>query len=146
MDKVEVRLREYDSLRSELLERIRGRYGLVAAVLVAAGFWADGLQAQDGADLVSLVGLAIISAVVIVGIWFYLGRAIAELSTAIADIEQSINAAIGIDALSWETNRQQALFVRSHRTKKKPKAAKESTPGPAKETGQPVDGDAAAGS
>jgi len=109
--KIDILIKEYEILRTELLQRINQRFvciGLTGAV-VAYGFFK--------VERYNIAGvLILIIAFFILGvIWFHFGRRIHQLSLRIAEIEQRINCLVGDELLVWETRRRNRLFHKIHR-------------------------------
>jgi len=109
--KIDILMREYETLRTELLQRINQRFaciGLSGAVL-AYGFFK--VERHTMASV-----LIVIVAISIVGvICFHFGRLIHQLALRILEIEQRINSLLGDELLVWETRRRNKFFHRIHR-------------------------------
>lgn len=100
-DKVQVLLKEYDSLRAEILQRINHRFAflsLFGAMGTYAFFAATDLSAYQKVVLM-------ISALALFGVWWQLGNLIARCSRRIAEIEEAINLVAGDPLLRWEHER-----------------------------------------
>jgi hypothetical protein len=107
-DALNVLLKEYDTLRSEILARIGNRFALLSVVVAAVAFVGSQKVAIGGWRW----GLLALATVVISLIWVQLGRAIGRLSTRIAVIEGKVNEITGDELLHWESDRQGGLFNR----------------------------------
>lgn len=109
--KIDILMKEYETLRTELLQRINQRFaciGLAGAVL-AYGFFK--IERNTIASV-----LIVIIAISIVGvIWFHFGRRIHEIALRILEIEQRINSFLGDELLVWEIRRRNKLFHKIHR-------------------------------
>jgi hypothetical protein len=97
--------KEYDTLRTDLLMRVRNRFELLsllvagAAIMLAAGtFW-----------------LLLPFCLVLGGLWFYFGTAVIRFADRIVEIEARVNALVRSDdppspadplPMQWETRRQ----------------------------------------
>jgi hypothetical protein len=97
--KVEVLLREYDSLRGEVISRLNNRFNLLGyagAILTYAVFQGGGitdwrLLCAAGAALALLL------------VWLWGAKKIRELSRRIAMIEKQVNTLLGDSLLAWES-------------------------------------------
>jgi hypothetical protein len=111
-DKVQILLKEYDSLRAEILQRIGHRFaflGLFGAVGAYAFFAAKNLSAHQTAVLT-------ISAIALFGVWWRLGNLIARCSKRLAEIEKAINSLAGEPLLRWEHERLGSkIFHKAHK-------------------------------
>lgn len=111
-DKVKILLKEYDTLRAEILQRIGHRFaflGLTGALGIYAFFAAKELTIYQTAVLT-------ISALALFGVWFQLGNLIARCSKRIAEIEKAVNSIVGEDLLKWEhEKRGSKVFHKVHR-------------------------------
>ena len=100
-DKIQILLKEYDSLRVEILQRISHRFvflSLFGAVGAYAFFGAKNLGVYQTAVLM-------LSALALFAIWWQLGNLIAGCSKRIAEIEKAINSVAGEPLLTWEHER-----------------------------------------
>ena len=97
-DKVQILLKEYDSLRAEILQRIGHRFsflGLTGAVGGYAFFVAKNLSTYQ--TVVLMIGT-----IALLGVWWQLGNLIARCSHRIAEIEKTVNSFAGEPLLTWE--------------------------------------------
>lgn len=109
--KIDILMKEYETLRSEILHRINCRFaflGLFGAVAAYVFFKVDKYT-------IFKVLIPVASIFVLGAIWFHLGRLIQECSSRISEIEQQINSLVGDELLVWETRRQSKVFHRVHR-------------------------------
>lgn len=109
--KIDILIKEYEILRTELLQRINQRFafiGLTGAV-VAYGFF------KVERYTIANVSILIVAISILGVIWFHFGRLIHQLSLRIAEIEQQINSLAGDELLLWETRRRNKVFHRIHR-------------------------------
>jgi len=97
-DKVQILLKEYDSLRTEILQRIGHRFAFLSFIgaLGAYAFFAS----RDLSVYQTVV--LIISVLALFGVWWQLGNLIARCSKRIAAIEKAINSFAGEPLLRWE--------------------------------------------
>ena len=97
-------MKEYDTLREEILARSRVRFELLGFLAVAAGIFADG---QRGVWLSTVV--AVSTVVVAFATWFGFGREIKRIAHQLQKIEGKVNRLVqgddGVadDVLMWET-------------------------------------------
>lgn len=100
-DKVQILLKEYDSLRAEILQRIGHRFAFLS-LFGAVGAYAF-FAAKDMSTYQTIV--LMISALALFGVWWQLGNLIARCSNRIAEIEKTINSFAGESLLRWEHQR-----------------------------------------
>jgi hypothetical protein len=96
-DQINILLKEYDTLRAEILGRMNHRWqmlGLIGAIVTFA-------SAQSGA----IAGRAIagVMAVGLFGLWLNSGRYVARLARRVSDIEKRVNGLAGENLLEWES-------------------------------------------
>lgn len=97
-DIIPILLKEYDTLRAEILQRIGHRFaflGLFGAVGTYAFFSAKKLASHQ---IVTLT----VCAIFLFCVWYQLGNLIARCSKRIGEIEQTINSYTGKELLKWE--------------------------------------------
>ena len=109
--KIEILMKEYETLRSEILHRINCRFaflGLTGAVVAYALFKVEHY---------TIVNVLVLTAPIFIlgATFFHLGRLIHQCSSRISEIEQKVNLLIGEELLVWETRRQNRVFHRVHR-------------------------------
>jgi hypothetical protein len=100
--KVEVLLKEYDSLRQEVISRLNNRFNLLGyagAILTYAVFQGGGV-----ADWRWLCAAG--AALALLLVWLWGAKKIRELSIRIATIEKKINSLAGDALLAWETGQR----------------------------------------
>jgi hypothetical protein len=105
--KVEVLLKEYDSLRQEVISRLNNRFNLLGyagAIFTYAVFQGAGVadwrwRCAAGAALTLLL------------VWLWGAKKIRELSLRIAAIEKKINNLSGDSLLAWETGQRARLWL-----------------------------------
>lgn len=88
--------KEYDTLREEILLRVRTRFELLGFLAVAAGFLLS--DAGGGTRVALAAGAAIVGAAV----WLWLRLAIARCAYHLATTERRINEMLGEEVLTWE--------------------------------------------
>lgn len=105
--KVEILLREYETLRQEVLARSGQRFALVT---VAGGLMAFLIKTEKWPAWVISAGgtqatLALVGLVVLVVIWRRFQVLIERLGAGISRVEQRVNTLTGdADLLRWETD------------------------------------------
>ncbi len=105
-EKIDILLKEYETLRQEILFRTNNRFLMVGIVGAFLGYtlftdnpvlktyiWGIGLRTFV------LVG----GAMALLVIWFRLGYSVATLAMHISAIEKKINDLVGEELLEWET-------------------------------------------
>jgi len=105
-EKIQILIKEYDTLRAEILQRTGQRFAfltLFGAVGAYSFFVATSLNSYQ-------ILVLIISAFVLLGVWFQLGNLIARCSRRIAEIEEEINAMAGQKLLKWEHEKRGSKF------------------------------------
>ena len=104
--KVDVLLREYDTLRQEIISRTNNRFaigGYLGAIVV---FFCS--QSQFSAlvrwcvALGALVGLLLL--------WFMIGYLIEQAASRIAEVESTVNAILGEELLVYESRNRRRWF------------------------------------
>lgn len=107
--KVEVMLKEYDSLREEVISRLNNRFNLLGysgAILTYAVFQGSGIT-----DWRWLCAAG--AALALVLVWLWGARKIRELSQRIAWIEKQVNSLYGDSLLAWETGQEEGIYFRN---------------------------------
>ena len=106
--KIDILMKEYETLRSEILHRINQRFAFLSLTGAVSAF---GFFKVDKHTVASMSIL--FAAIFILGaIWFHFGRRIQECSSRISEIEQQVNSFVGDELLVWETKRQSKYFHR----------------------------------
>jgi len=95
--KVTVLLKEYDTLRQEIVGRISNRFGLVSFGSALVVFL---VTQQPPRGRLVVVGLWVVFLLVL---WWRAGVLIRRCSKRIAEIERKVNSLVGEDLLVWET-------------------------------------------
>ena len=111
-EKIQILLKEYDTLRAEIIQRLGHRItflGLFGAMGVYAFFRDNGLTLYQ----YSVIAVAIVFTYIV---WHHLGNVIGRCSRRIAEIEQQINGMAGTVLLRWEHDQLGSkMFHRVHR-------------------------------
>jgi hypothetical protein len=109
--KVTVLLKEYDTLRQEIVGRINNRFGIVSLGSALGVFL---VSQQPTRGRVALIG---VWAVLILVLWWRTGLLILRCSKRIAEIERAVNLLVGDELLVWETRGGRSwmrLYGRQH--------------------------------
>ena len=101
---VNVLLREYDTLRAEILARVKSRFDMLIFTAPAATFIASQGQLSRNWRFAVVVG----AAAFLLSLWFYFGSAINQCSVRIAEVEGMINELVGSPLLQWESRQRNA--------------------------------------
>ena len=95
IDKINILLKEYDTLRAEVLARKNSRFafvGLISGVAVL-------LLSRDGEVSWTLTAITILALCLL---WAYIGHLIYRLSKGIQRVEAQVNALAEVPLLQWE--------------------------------------------
>jgi hypothetical protein len=96
-DQIEVMLHEYDTLRTEILNRINNRFTVVSIFFAIVGF------SIATTHLVNVLIIVPAGTAALYFIWRTIGAWIEHCSRHIASLERRINTEAGQTLLSWET-------------------------------------------
>ena len=109
--KIEILLKEYDTLRTEMNERFRQRFQFVTIFGAVGAFALFTKQDFIGYQKVCLA----LTPIVLCTVWFWIGHLIAKASRRIAQIETEINSLAKTKLLCWETEQvKHGLLHRIH--------------------------------
>jgi hypothetical protein len=95
-DKIDILLKEYDTLRSEIINRIWSRFIVTGLLFAVVPLVSDKAGAPP---LLSLMSLG----VVLTGMWWLVSRGIQSCGRRLCELEQQINTLAGDKLLQWET-------------------------------------------
>mgnify|MGYP001590629171 CR=1 FL=1 len=102
--KIEILLKEYGTLRTEILQRINARFAVVGLLGALFAFALSEVKGQPGMFSIYVRWLSLaLGAGVLVTLWWYLGIIIQRLASHISSIEQRVNQFAGEELLTWET-------------------------------------------
>jgi hypothetical protein len=104
MLEIEILFKEYDSLRTEIIERIKLAYGFFVLVGGVFAFW-TGFSTKGWIQVLFLV----ISELVLCVSWFFNQRAIRRCAIRLEELEDEINDLARAPALCWETRMPRGL-------------------------------------
>ena len=97
--KVDILLKEYDILRSEIISRTNNRFAVIGFIAALIAF--VGSQSEMPLYVRCVIGgLAFVAILVI---YFRLGQLIKRCAVRIAEIEEKINNLMGEKLLVWES-------------------------------------------
>lgn len=104
-DRIEVLMKEYDTLRAEILVRVQSRFAL-ASILGGAATIAIATEA-GGERHWLLGGLVALGAILL---WVWLGRLIVIAHKGLVRLEHAVNGIAGETLLRWEHDRPTARW------------------------------------
>lgn len=104
---VDVLLREYDTLRTEILARVRTRFELLGFLAVITTIVAS--QEVSGS---TRAWLALSAGAVTLTVWGWFASGIKRCATRILRIEERVNAIMGEVLLAWETSQPRGSWWR----------------------------------
>ena len=96
--KVDVLLREYDTLREEVIARTNNRFaisGLLGAIMVFVG-------GKSELDIVWRWTVVLVALVVLTIFWWSIGDVMHQIGAHLIGIEGRVNALLGEQLLEWE--------------------------------------------
>ena len=100
-DQVEILLKEYDALRTEIVQQMRIRFELVGVIGVVAG-----LVLTRDMDTWAVVAVALAGLVGCVWVWGWLRVGIGRCAQQLVQVERRVNTLAGADVLTWQQNQQ----------------------------------------
>jgi len=101
--KIEILLKEYESLRSHILQRLQNRFQFLALSSVIATFAFINMKEPTILHICTLIA----GGLFLLALWYWLGRIVVRISLHVSEIERRINELAGEELLTWETNRAQ---------------------------------------
>ena len=99
-------MKEYDTLRTEILQRASHRF---AFLTLLGGIGAYSLFIAKGLNIIQIFVL-VLSAFVLLCVWYMHGNLIAKCSRRIAEIEEEINAMAGEKLMKWEHEKRGSIL------------------------------------
>ena len=105
-DKVQILLKEYDTLRAEILQRIGHRFGCLG-LMGAVGVYAFFMPKDLGVYQIIVLTISIL---VLLVVRWQLGNLIARCANRNAEIEEIVNKIAGETLLRWEHERLGSKF------------------------------------
>jgi hypothetical protein len=114
-DKIAVLMKEYDTLRAEMLARINTRFGIIGALIAFSAFW---FGRATPPSLLKTFLIAIPCYCIIIGLWIWIGVLMEMLSAGIKRIEERINDLVNGEEspggdyrwLQWESRGRSPVF------------------------------------
>lgn len=102
--KIEILLKEYDTLRTEILQRINARFAVVGLLGALFAFALSEVEWQSEKFSIDVWWLILALGVgVLLALWWRLGILIQRMATHLISIEQRVNQFAGEELLTWET-------------------------------------------
>jgi hypothetical protein len=96
---IDVLMKEYETLRAEMLQRMRQRMSFLGLFGVTIGYLVFHFEDLDFLGVLALL----FATLFLFAIWMRLGRLVAQCSERVAEIERQVNAFAGEILLVWET-------------------------------------------
>lgn len=102
--KIDILLKEYDTLRAEILQRINARFGIIGflgtlfAFVLSKWEWQPKNCSFDVRWPIVALGLT-----VLLGTWWWFGIRMQRLAARVSSIEKRVNQLAGEELLTWET-------------------------------------------
>jgi hypothetical protein len=103
--KINILLKEYDTLRAEMLQRMNARFAIVGllgallVLLISKWEWQPAGWPLDVRWLVGVLGASILA-----GVFWRFGTLIRKLAARVSQVEQRVNQLAQEDLLTWETS------------------------------------------
>jgi hypothetical protein len=104
---IDILLREYDTLRMEILARVRTRFELLGFLAIIATIAATQDASRSFRVLVGVAGIAIALTV-----WGWFASGIKRCAKRIFTIEAKVNELMGAELLAWETSQPRGSWWR----------------------------------
>lgn len=104
--KIQILLKEYDTLRAEILARTDNRFGLLTVFTGIVGAMAA-FNNELGREVFGFIAA---TAVLMLVIWFWLDYLIGCCSERLKAIEESVNKIAGDELLEWESRHSPGVF------------------------------------
>jgi hypothetical protein len=105
---IDILLKEYDTLRSEIIHRVGQRVSFLGLFGAAIGYFLFKYESLGILQAIAIIGGIIFLALV----WIQLGIVVGRCAARITSIEKQINALAGQKLLLWESSNQRTLFNR----------------------------------
>lgn len=94
-EKIDILLKEYDTLRTESRDRMRARLAIVGYFTVLAAF----IEVQTQ---LSLFKVFVVTGLALGSVWLYFWILLKRLSVHLLELEKRINSLAGEELLTWE--------------------------------------------
>jgi len=102
--RIDVLLKEYDTLRAEILQRINARFTIVGLLGALVAFLLSKWEWQPRNTLLDMRwAVAALGVAVVLVIWYRFGTLIKNLGARVSSVEQRVNQLAGDELLTWET-------------------------------------------
>jgi hypothetical protein len=111
--KVQILLKEYDTLHAETASRINNRFAIVGFVLAMVSF----VGTRSDLQIAHRWVLGVLGLAMSVVVWWRLGQLIVKCTRRICAIERRVNQLMGEDLLVWGSQvAARTLFYKFHRS------------------------------
>lgn len=97
-DQIQILLKEYETLRTEIIRRIGHRFTFLGLSLALIGYGLFTSQHLTSHQVFLVVAIALVLFIV----WYWIGGLIYECGLRVAEIESEINKLAGHCLLRWE--------------------------------------------
>ena len=108
--RVTVLLKEYDTLRAEILARIRSRFELLTVAVAGLAI----LLGRKHTPALLMLGLCGGLCGVVLALHTYFGSSIAKINTRLAAIERDVNRRLDDKLLAWESSMSKNWLNKFH--------------------------------
>ena len=98
-EKVQILLKEYETLRVEMIQRFNHRFNFLTIIGAVGAFVFFKTEKISYLQVSAFVATTISILIV----WFWIGHVIARCSRRVSEIEKKVNELAGEDLLLWET-------------------------------------------
>lgn len=113
--KIDILLKEYDTLRTEILQRINSRFAIVGLLGALLAFVLSKFEWQPENLLLDLRWpITVCGLALLLGTWWRFGIIIRGLAARVRSIETRVNKLAGEELLSWETHFGWGRFGKTH--------------------------------
>jgi len=98
-EKIQILLKEYETLRAEMIQRFNHRFGFLTII---GGLGTFLLFKASELSIIQTLAL-VITVIFVILVWLWIGALIAACSRQVAELEKQINELAGEELLRWET-------------------------------------------
>ena len=105
-DKINILLKEYDTLREETLSRMNNRFVMLGMTAAFLGFvlFSDNVRLDSHMLGLTLRTIVLVCGIMVVlAIWLFFGYLVGTLARRVAAIERHVNQIAGERLLRWES-------------------------------------------
>jgi len=104
--KIDILLKEYDTLRTEIIHRTGQRFSFISLLGTVSGY----VLFKEKTPTFFQLMLILVAIVFLILVWLRFGKLITECSVRISEIETKINSLVGEELLVWESRNRRNLF------------------------------------